>query len=390
MTSLTKNRIESLDLLKGIVMIIMALDHTRDYFNASAFLFSPSDPTKSTLGIFFTRFITHFCAPTFCFLAGVSAFMVGKRKSKKDLSLFLIKRGIWLIFIELTVVTFGWQFDLQFRINGTAVIAMLGLSMIILSALIYLPRNFLIASCCVIIFGHNLLDNISISNNFLWASIHQQEIISYPDGFKFYIDYPIIPWFAVMALGYCFGTFYDKSFDSNKRKRVFSTIGLSAVALFFVLRAIDIYGDKIHWTNYANIQMTIMSFFQISKYPPSLLYLLITLGFMLLFLAYSENLKGRVVSFCTTFGRVPFFYYIIHLYIIHMLAAIFAKLSGYGWKLLVLPDWILELPTVKGYGFSLSVVYVVWICVIGITYPLCKWYDSYKMRHPEKKWLSYL
>lgn len=390
MTSLTKNRIESLDLLKGIVMIIMALDHTRDYFNASAFLFSPSDPTKSTLGIFFTRFITHFCAPTFCFLAGVSAFMVGKRKSKKDLSLFLIKRGIWLIFIELTVVTFGWQFDLQFRINGTAVIAMLGLSMIILSALIYLPRNFLIASCCVIIFGHNLLDNISISNNFLWASIHQQEIISYPGGFKFYIDYPIIPWFAVMALGYCFGTFYDKSFDSNKRKRVFSTIGLSAVALFFVLRAIDIYGDKIHWTNYANIQMTIMSFFQISKYPPSLLYLLITLGFMLLFLAYSENLKGRVVSFCTTFGRVPFFYYIIHLYIIHMLAAIFAKLSGYGWKLLVLPDWILELPTVKGYGFSLGVVYVVWICVIGITYPLCKWYDSYKMRHPEKKWLSYL
>lgn len=390
MTSLTKNRIESLDLLKGIVMIIMALDHTRDYFNASAFLFSPSDPTKSTLAIFFTRFITHFCAPTFCFLAGVSAFMVGKRKSKKDLSLFLIKRGIWLIFIELTVVTFGWQFDLQFRINGTAVIAMLGLSMIILSALIYLPRNFLIAFCCVIIFGHNLLDNISISNNFLWASIHQQEIISYPDGFKFYIDYPIIPWFAVMALGYCFGTFYDKSFDSNKRKKIFSTIGLSAVVLFFVLRAIDIYGDKIHWTNYANIQMTIMSFFQISKYPPSLLYLLITLGFMLLFLAYSENLKGRVVSFCTTFGRVPFFYYIIHLYIIHMLAAIFAKVSGYGWKLLVLPDWILELPTVKGYGFSLSVVYVVWICVIGITYPLCKWYDSYKMRHPEKKWLSYL
>ena len=390
MTLLTKNRIESIDLLKGLVMVIMALDHVRDFFNSSSFLFNPSDPTHSTLPIFFTRFITHFCAPTFCFLAGLSVFMVGRRKSKKELSSFLIKRGIWLILIELTIVTFAWQFDFQFRINGTAVIAMLGLSMMILAGLIYLPRNYLLVLCCVVIFGHNFLDNVPISNNFIWASVHQQEVFTYPNGFKFYIDYPIIPWFAVMALGYCFGTFYDKSFDSNKRKKVFNTIGLSAVMLFFILRAINIYGDKVHWTNYESIEMTIMSFFQITKYPPSLLYLLITIGPMLLFLGNSEHLKGRVISFFTTFGRVPFFYFIIHLYIIHLLAAILAKLFGFGWLLLVLPDWILELKTLNGYGYSLTVVYAVWISIIVMTYPLCKWYDRYKTAHPDKWWLSYL
>jgi hypothetical protein len=193
-----------------------------------------------------------------------------------------------------------------------------------------------------------------------------------------------------MALGYCFGKFYDKSFDSNRRKKILNTIGLTAVILFFILRAINIYGDKIIWTNFERIEMTIMSFFQITKYPPSLLYLLITMGAMLLFLANSEHLKGRIVSIFTTFGRVPFFYYIIHLYIIHVLAAIFANLSGFGWLLLVLPDWILELKTLKGYGFSLAVVYAVWISVIIITYPLCKWYDRYKTAHPDKWWLSYI
>lgn len=371
-------------------MIIMALDHTRDYFHASAFLFNPSDPSQSTLPIFFTRFITHFCAPAFCFLAGISAFMIGRRKSKGELSLFLIKRGLWLIFIELSFVTFAWQFDFQFRINGLAVIAMLGISMIILAGLIYVPRNALIILCGLVILGHNILDNVHLPGNFLWANIHQQEVFTYSSGFKFYIDYPIIPWFAVMALGYCFGSFYDKYFDSSKRKKIFNTIGFLAVILFFVLRASNIYGDQVRWTNFENLEATIMSFFQLTKYPPSLLFLLITMGSMFLFLGNSEHLKGRIVSFFSTYGRVPFFYYIVHLYIIHLLAAVFAQLSGFGWLLLVLPDWILELPTVRGYGFSLGVVYIVWIVVIAITYPLCKWYDNYKTKHPDKWWLSYL
>ena len=390
MNSISKPRIQSLDVLKGLVMIIMALDHTRDYFHASAFLFNPTDPTQSTLPVFFTRFITHFCAPTFFFLAGVSAFMVGKRKSKAELSSFLIKRGLWLILVEFTLVTFAWQFDFQFRINGIAVIAMLGISMIILAALINIPRNALIILCCLVILGHNLLDRVHFPDNFLWAIIHQQEAFTLSSGFKFYLDYPIIPWFAVMALGFCFGSFYDKYFDAGKRRKIFNTIGVLAIALFFVLRASNIYGDQVRWTSFGNIESTIMSFFQLTKYPPSLLYLLITMGPMFLFLGNSEHLKGRIVSFISTYGRVPFFYYIVHLYIIHLLAVVFGLLSGFGWLLLVLPDWILELPTVRGYGFSLGVVYIVWIVVIAITYPLCRWYDNYRSRHPDKWWLSYL
>jgi uncharacterized membrane protein len=235
-----------------------------------------------------------------------------------------------------------------------------------------------------------MLDGIRLPGNFLWANLHQQEVFKYPSGFKFYVDYPIIPWFAVMALGYCFGSFYDKDFDTSKRKKILNTVGLSAVTLFFVLRVSNIYGDQLRWTDFGNPEMAIMSFLQLTKYPPSLLFLLITLGSMFIFLGNSEHLKGRLVSFFTTYGRVPFFYYIIHLYIIHLLAAVMAKLSGFGWLLLVLPDWILELPTVRGYGFSLAVAYIVWIVVIAITYPLCRWYDKYKTTHPEKRWLSYL
>jgi uncharacterized membrane protein len=390
MTATTKTRIESIDLLKGLVMIIMALDHTRDYFHWASFYFNPSDPAQSTLPIFFTRFVTHFCAPIFSFLAGLSAFMVGRRKTKKELSAFLIKRGLWLIFIEISIVTFAWQFDPYFRINGFAVIAVLGMSMIILAGLIYVPRNALIVICCLVIIGHNLLDSINLPGNFLWALIHHQELFKYPSGFKFYMDYPIIPWFAVMALGYSIGSFYDRSVDSKKRRKVFNILGFSVIVLFFCLRAINIYGDPIQWKNFDSIDKTIMSFFNLTKYPPSLLYLLITLGPMFLFLANSEQLKGRAVSFFSTFGRVPFFYYIIHLYIIHLLAAILANFSGFGWKLLVLPDWIAEMTTLRGYGYSLILVYFVWLGVILLTYPLCKWYYKYKSGHPEKWWLGYL
>jgi uncharacterized membrane protein len=390
MTSLTKNRIESIDLLKGLVMVIMALDHTRDYFHSAAYLFNPTDPTQSTLPIFFTRFITNFCAPAFCFLAGLSASIIGKRKTLGELSIFLLKRGLWLIFIELTIVTFGWQFDIQFRINGFAVIAVLGASMIFLAGIIHLPRPVILIFSCILIFGHNLLDTVHFPGNFLWAYIHEATIFTYSDGFKFYLDYPLIPWIAVMSLGYYLGSLYDKSFDSTKRKRILNTLGLSSVALFIVLRWSNAYGDPIQWMILDSGSKTIMSFLQISKYPPSLLFLLITLGAALFFLANSEHLKGKVVDFFCTFGRVPFFYYIIHIYLIHALAMLFAELSGFGWRLMVLPDWILESPELKGYGFSLWVVYSVWIGVVISMYPLCKRFDNYKQKHKEKWWLSYL
>ena len=386
----SQGRIQSIDLLKGLVMAIMALDHVRDYFHCQAYFFNPVDPTQSPLPVFFTRWITHFCAPVFCFLAGLSAYMSGRKKSKSALSGFLLKRGLWLLLMELTLVTFAWQFDPQFRINGLAVIGTLGISMIFLAGLIHLPKTVILIFCSLIILGHNLLDKIQLPGNFLWSIIHHAEVFTFSDSFKFYVDYPIIPWIAVMPLGYWFGSFYNNNVDSSKRKRLFTIIGISAVCSFVLIRWLNFYGDPLPWTKLDSGSKTLMSFLNLNKYPPSLLYLLVTLGAALIFLGNTENLKGKLVNFFTTFGRVPFFYYLLHLYIIHLLAALFAQLSGFGWKLLVLPDWILETPTLKGYGFNLAIVYLVWLSVIAINYPLCKWYDKYKNNHREKWWLSYL
>ena len=390
MTTITKTRIESIDLLKGVVMVIMALDHVRDYFHYSAFMFSPADPTQSTLPIFFTRWITHFCAPAFSFLAGLSAFMVGKRKSKSELSVFLIKRGIWLIFIELTIVCFGWYFDLQFRTLGLLVIWSLGISMIILAALIYLPRNYILLISLLLICFHNLLDNVHFPGNVLWSVVHEQMIYKFSGNKILLIGYPIVPWFAVMALGYYFGSLYDKSFDNSKRKKLLNSIGIIAVATFVVLRLANLYGDPKQFKEFGSFSQNLISFLNPNKYPPSLLYLLMTLGAAFLFLANTEKLKGRIVNFFCTFGRVPFFYYILHIYIIHIIAMIMAQISGWGWKKMILSTFIAFEPNMKGYGYSLWIVYVIWISVILLLYPLCKKFDKYKQAHKEKWWLSYL
>jgi uncharacterized membrane protein len=390
MTTIAKTRIESIDLLKGVVMVIMALDHVRDYFHYSAFMFNPADPTQSTLPIFFTRWITHFCAPAFSFLAGLSAFMVGKRKSKSELSVFLIKRGIWLIFIELTIVCFGWYFDLQFRTLGLLVIWSLGISMIILAALIYLPRNYILLISLLLICFHNLLDNVHFPGNVLWSVVHEQMIYKFSGNKILLIGYPIVPWFTVMALGYYFGSLYDKSFDNSKRKKLLNSIGIIAVATFVVLRLANLYGDPKQFKEFGSFSQNLISFLNPNKYPPSLLYLLMTLGAAFLFLANTEKLKGRIVNFFCTFGRVPFFYYILHIYIIHIIAMIMAQISGWGWKKMILSTFIAFEPNMKGYGYSLWIVYVIWISVILLLYPLCKKFDKYKQAHKEKWWLSYL
>ncbi|WP_395050377.1 DUF1624 domain-containing protein [Flavobacterium sp.] len=390
MTSITKNRIESIDLLKGLVMVIMALDHTRDYFHYSAYFFDPTDPTQSTLPIFFTRFITHFCAPAFSFLAGLSAFMVGRRKSKTELSSFLVKRGLWLVFIEMTIVNFSWYFDVQFRSPGLLVIWSLGISMIALAGLIHLPQKFILLFSCLLIFGHNLLDTVHYDGNVLWAILHEFSFFKLSGDANFLVGYPIIPWIAVMSLGFYFGSFYDKSYDSVKRKKLFNLLGISAIILFVIIRFINRYGDPIPWKYYGPLTKDLISFLNPSKYPPSLLYLLMTLGGTFLFLANAEKLKGKLVDFFSTFGRVPFFYYIIHIYVIHLVAMLFAELSGFGWEIMILPAWVSEVPGLKGYGFSLWVVYAVWIGIILFLYPFCKKFDIYKQSHKEKWWLSYL
>ncbi|TAG30682.1 MAG: DUF1624 domain-containing protein [Sphingobacteriia bacterium] len=391
MTTIAKPRIQSIDLLKGLVMVIMAIDHVRDYFHYSAFMFDPTDPTQTTLPIFFTRFITHFCAPAFSFLAGLSAFMIGKRKSINELSSFLLKRGLWLVFVEIIIVNFGWKFDFNFTYTNLATIWQLGISMIVLAGLIYLPKKFILAFSLIIIFGHNLLDNIHFDGSYFWSMVHEPKKFEFIEGRTVLFGYSLLPWIAVMSLGYCFGSLYDATFDIQKRKRILNDLGIGSLVLFFILIAINKYGNPVKWTNYGDTTKTIMSIFDVNKYPPSLLYLLITLGGTFLFLANAEKLKGKVVDFFCVFGRVPFFYYILHIFLIHFIAVFAAEFTGFGWEIMVsMPKFVTRIETLKGYGFNLITVYIIWIVVIALLYPLCKKFDAYKQNHKEKWWLSYL
>ena len=390
MTSLTKSRIESLDLLKGIVIVIMAIDHVRDYFHYSSYLFDPTDPILTTFPLFLTRFLTNFCAPAFSFLAGLSAFIVGRRKSPMELSSFLLKRGLWLVFVELVIMDFGWCFDITFRSIMFQVIWILGISMIFLAGLIYLPKKIMLIFSCVLIFGHNLLDNIHFDNSILWTFLHERKPFLTTSDHIYRVGYPIIPWIAVMSLGYCMGSFYDKAYDPFKRKKLFNTIGITAILAFLILRSINIYGNLLPWKDYGNLRQTIFSFFNLSKYPPSLDFLLVTLGGAFIFLANTEKLKGKVVDFFCVFGRVPFFFYIIHIYLIHFLALIVAQFTGFGWQKMILPALPFRVEELKGFGFNLFIVYLIWILIIVVLYPLCKKFDTYKQNNKDKRWLSYL
>lgn len=387
---MTKNRIESLDLLKGLVIVIMALDHVRDYFHYSSYIFDPTDPTLTTVPLFLTRFLTNFCAPAFSFLAGISSFMVGKRKSPNELSSFLLNRGLWLVFVELVIMNFGWYFDVSFRSVNFSVIWSLGISMIFLAGLIHLPKKVILIFSCLLIFGHNLLDNIHFDGSILWAFLHEQKPFLTTPNHIFVAVYPLIPWIAVMALGYYFGSFYDKDYDPIKRKKIFNIIGIAAIVFFVILRGINIYGNLLPWNNYGNLMQTTFSFLNLTKYPPSLSFLLVTLGGAFLFLASAETLKGRVVNFFCVFGRVPFFFYIIHIYLIHFLALITAEFTGLGWQKMVLPAMPFMVKALKGFGFNLFIVYLIWILIIAMLYPLCKRFDTYKQNHKDKWWLSYL
>jgi uncharacterized membrane protein len=387
-------RITSIDLLRGIVMIIMALDHTRDFFHYDVFFYDPTNLEKTNPALFFTRFITHYCAPTFVFLSGTSAFLMSQRKTKKELSLFLLTRGLWMLLLELTVINFGWYFDIHFtNLFDLSVFWALGGSMIALAGLIFLPLPLIISIGLIIIFGHNLLDNIHIPgdgfNADMWGLLHDSKPLKI-FGRNGYSAYPILPWIGVMALGYCLGRLYTRSVAAEKRKRILITLGLVSIILFMVLRLINVYGDLKPWSEQPTPMFTFLSFLNVWKYPPSLLFVLLTLGPGLLFLAFAEKPLNRLTSFISTFGRVPLFYYILHLYLLHLLGMVAAEFTGYDWRDMVLNIWLTEYPGLDGYGFSLGIVYLVWIGVIVLLYPLCKWYDKYKMANKKKWWLSYL
>jgi uncharacterized membrane protein len=394
-------RIESIDLLRGVVMVIMALDHTRDYFHLGALVNDPTDLATTTPIIFFTRFITHFCAPVFVFLAGTSAFLYGSRKTKPALSKFLITRGVWLIFVEIIIMDFIWFFDISYSTILLQVIFAIGISMIVLGLLIYLPKKAILVLAVIIIAGHNLLDGITVEgksySSIVWYMLHQHSFIEFSENFVMIFDYPLLPWIGVMSLGYCFGGLYTKDIDSAMRRKWLLRLGLGAILLFFIIRSINVYGDPIPWTIQKNTTFTVLSFLNVTKYPPSLSFLLITLGPAFLFLYATEAIKNKVIDFFIVFGRVPFFFYILHALTIHLFALLGLLVTGGDWKIMIL-DWraimlsesVLADGKLASYGYPLWVVYIIWIGIVLLLYPLSKKYMIYKASNKDKWWLSYL
>lgn len=388
------NRIESIDILRGVVMVIMALDHVRDFFHFGAFSSDPTNLDTTTPFIFFTRFITHYCAPVFVFLAGTSSFLYGTRKTKPELFKFLLTRGLWLILLEIVLNNLIWAFDFTYSFIVLQVIWAIGLSMVFLSFLIYLPKRIILVIGILLVAGHNVLDSEIMQGtsfkSIIWYILHQQQFISINPTRMVVFAYPIIPWIGLMALGFCFGSFYQKNFNISTRKKWLLILGISSIALFFILRGLNIYGDLRPWSTQDTTTKTVLSFFKVTKYPPSLAYLLITIGPSLLFLYGIETVKNKISDFFLVFGRVPLFYYFLHVFVIHALAIFGILIFGGNWKDLILSTNAFSNPNFANYGYPLFIVYLIWIGVIALLYFPSKKYMIYKANNKNKWWLSYL
>lgn len=390
-------RLTSIDALRGAVMVIMALDHTRDFVHSGAMLFRPEDLARTTPLLFFTRWITHFCAPVFFFLAGVGAFLwLDRDGSKPRLSRFLWTRGLWLVLIEVTVMRAAMNFSIgpPYPIL-LVVLTALGLSMIALAALIYVPVRILAAGSVVVIALHNGLDGIRAADlgawGWTWTLLHQPGPIVV-GGIVIFVAYPVLAWGAVMASGFCFGRVFR--LEPERRRRVLVGTGSALIAAFAILRAVNVYGDPAPWTAQAAAVPTVLSFLNTTKYPPSLQFLLMTLGPALLLLAYLDTRRlGREHPLAVV-GRVPFFFYIAHFWTIHVLSSLMSWFQ-YGHRSFAF--LFSPLPSMggapelfpAGFGYPLWGVYAVWATVIALMYPLCRWFAGVKARRRDW-WLSYL
>ena len=395
--SRTLSRIESIDILRGLVMIIMALDHTRDFFHVAAFTDDPLNLATTTPVLFFTRWITHFCAPIFVFLSGTSIYLQSLRKTKPQLSNFLIKRGLWLIFAELAVVNLGMTFNPFYTIQLLQVIWVIGISMIVLSVLIHLPFWFTMALGLLIVLGHNLLDISEAAPDFKptiwWDLLHHRGFYPYANSHVLFIFYPLLPWLGLMLVGYCAGTFFESTVSPAQRRRLLTWTGLGLLLFFCLLRFSNTYGDPFPWSGQKTGLLTLFSFLKVEKYPPSLLYMCLTIGPALLFLAAIEPVRNGLTSVLRTFGRTAFFYYLIHWYVIHTICMLVFLARGHSMQEAVSIAQKNQVPflfIVPGEGVSLPVVYLIWATVILALYPFCRWYDAYKTNHKEQWWLSYI
>ncbi len=370
-------RIASLDVVRGLIMVLMALDHARDFFHIDAFRFAPEDLQQSNLALFFTRWITHLCAPLFLLLAGISISLYQEKKDTAATSSYVFFRGLWMVFLELTIVQFAWQFTIHTNHILGAVIWVIGWSMVLMAVFVYLPKILSGIIALLILVLHNILDTIafdqSIATKVGWSFLHVAAKTSINDQFFVFILYPLLPAFAVMLLGYFMGAWYSNNFPSQKRLNRLLLAGILCLSFFILLRFADGYGDMKQFAPQQTASQSIISFFNVSKYPFSLHYCLATLGIGFVLLAFAEKVQGRISSALATFGQVPMFYYILHLYFFHILSVILFTYTNpesteqwmpFGHRISI--------------GYPLIVVYVIWCASCVLFYFLCKRYGVYK------------
>jgi uncharacterized membrane protein len=384
-------RIEAIDVVRGLIMVIMALDHSHDFFGN--FAANPTDLATTTVGLFFTRWITHICAPTFFLLTGIGAYLTLGRMSKGALARYLVSRGLWLIFLELAVMRFALQFNFDYHVTIITVLWALGWAMIVLAALIRLPLWAIGAFGAVLVVGHDALDGVRAASFGAlapyWLLLHQVGIV-YDNGHAMVlVSYVLIPWVGVTALGYVLGSTYG--WEAPARRRLLSWLGVGLIVGFILLRFIDAYGDPAPWSQQKTPLWTLLSFLDTSKYPPSLLYLMMTLGPALLLLRAFDSGTPRLLRPVHIIGRVPLFFYVLHFYLIHLLA-VAASGVRYGQVREVFrsPD-LAHFPfsAPSGWDLGLPFVYAVWVLVLVLLYPLCRWYAGVRQRR-HWWWLSYL
>jgi uncharacterized membrane protein len=390
-------RLASIDIARGLVMVIMALDHTRDFLDSWSRTHQPTDLTVTTPLLFFTRWITHFCAPAFVFLAGTSAaIQLTRSTDPRTTRRWLLRRGLVLIAVEATIMSFGMSFDPRFRIFIFEVIGTIGAGMILLSFLSRLSIRWLLPITALTFFGHDLLPfpppmAMSAPNSSLTLPILRALAWS-PNNFQLTSDrlliiaYPILPWLGIMLTGFIAGRWFER--PAPERKRLFLRTGLIAVGLFILLRLLNSYGDPEPWSAQKDPLFTVLSFLNVNKYPPSLLFSLFTLGGLFLGLAAAEQRDNAISRILQVYGRVPLFYFVVHFYLIHLLVVLVAFAQGYNLSRISFGAFQFGPPVAAG-SLPTWCIYPIWMAIVAVMYPLSRWYGHYKSSHPEKKFLRY-
>jgi len=383
-------RINCIDATRGIVMVIMALDHVRDFMHVTSLFQDPTDFRTTTAALFLTRWITHLCAPTFVFLSGVSAYISYKKAIPSTSQKFLFSRGLWLIVLDFTIINFALWFDIHFRTLIMEVVCAIGVGLIVVSLLIRMPSRVIGLIGIIIIFGHDFLESISFKEspglNFIFSVLFRQNLFMATPNFAFITGYPLVPWVGITLAGFGFGEVFNKPLEI--RKKIYLQIGSIGLILFLFLRLSNIYGDPSKWSVQKDSLFTLLSFINITKYPPSLLFTLLMLSIMLMVLWMTDGVKNKVTDTLCVYGKVPLFYFIVHLYLIHLLMLVMVFIQGFSFH--DLNFGTLNNGRPKGSGVELGVIYLIWIGVVLLLFPVCKWYGQYKANHKDKVILRYL